>query len=61
MAATDLVAWAKLIGFSEYPEPARCEIANLPRCRVPHVAARITRGARQTARPGFVVVDLQLW
>jgi hypothetical protein len=47
LAATDLVAWAKLIGFSGHPEIARCEIATF-RYRVLHVAARITRGARQT-------------
>jgi Transposase DDE domain group 1 len=46
MAATDLVAWAKLIGFTEHPELARCEIAAF-HYRVLHVAARITRGARQ--------------
>jgi hypothetical protein len=46
MAATDLIAWTKLIGFTEHPELARCEIAAF-RYRVLHVAARITRGARQ--------------
>lgn len=46
MAATDLVAWAKLIGFTDEPELARCEIETF-RYRVLHVAARITRGARQ--------------
>ena len=46
MAATDLVAWAKLIGFAEHPDLARCEIGTF-RYRVLHVAARITRGARQ--------------
>ena len=46
MAATDLVAWAKLIGFTGYPELARCEIETF-RYRVLHVAARITHGARQ--------------
>lgn len=45
-AATDLVAWAKLIGFTNAPDLARCEIATF-RYRVLHVAARITRGARQ--------------
>ncbi len=45
MAATDLVAWAKLIGFTEHPELARCEIATF-RYRVLHVAARITRQLR---------------
>jgi hypothetical protein len=63
MAATDLVAQAKLIGFSAYPEQARCGIASFP-SRVLRVAARITRitrGARRTARPGFAVVDLERW
>ena len=46
LAATDLVAWAKLIGFADQPEIARCEIPTF-RYRVLHVAARITRGARQ--------------
>ncbi len=46
LAATDLVAWAKLIGFTDHPDLARCEIATF-RYRVLHVAARITRGARQ--------------
>jgi hypothetical protein len=47
MTATDLVAWAKLIGFTGHPDLARCEIAAF-RYRVLHVAARITSGARQT-------------
>ncbi len=46
MAATDLVAWAKLIGFTDHPGLARCEIATF-RYRVLHVAARITHSARQ--------------
>jgi hypothetical protein len=46
MAATDLVVWAKLIGFSDHPELARCEIETF-RYRVLHVAARITRGGHQ--------------
>ncbi|MCK5641649.1 MAG: transposase, partial [Gammaproteobacteria bacterium] len=46
LAANDLVAWTKLIGFADAPEIARCEIAAF-RYRVLHVAARITRGARQ--------------
>jgi hypothetical protein len=46
MAATDLVAWTKLIGFTGNPELARCEIETF-RYRVMHVAARITRGGRQ--------------
>ena len=47
MAATDLVAWAKLIGFADHPDLARCEIDTF-RYRVLHVAARITRSARRT-------------
>lgn len=46
LAAADLVAWAKLIGFADAPELARCEI-NTFRYRVLHTAARITRGSRQ--------------
>ena len=46
LAATDLVAWAQLIGFTEHAGLARCEITTF-RYRVLHVAARITRGARQ--------------
>jgi Transposase DDE domain group 1 len=46
MAATVLVAWAKLIGFTDHPDLACCEIATF-RYRVLHVAARITRSARQ--------------
>jgi hypothetical protein len=46
MAATDLVAWTRLIGFTENPELACCEIETF-RYRVLHVAARITRSARQ--------------
>jgi hypothetical protein len=46
MAATDLVAWTKLLGFKDQPDLATCEIATF-RYRVLHVAARITRGARQ--------------
>lgn len=46
LMATDLVAWTKLIAFPGHPELAKCEIAAF-RYRVLHVAARITRGARQ--------------
>lgn len=46
LTAADLVAWAQLIGFTDAPELARCEITAF-RYRVLHVAARITRGARQ--------------
>ncbi len=47
LAATDLIAWTKLIGFTDHPDLACCEIAAF-RYRVLHTAARITRGARQT-------------
>lgn len=47
MTATDLVAWAKLIGFTDHPDLARCEIDTF-RYRILHVAARITRSARRT-------------
>lgn len=46
LTAADLVAWTQLIGFTDTPELARCEISAF-RYRVLHVAARITRGARQ--------------
>jgi Transposase DDE domain group 1 len=46
LAATDLVTWARLIGFRGHPTLARAEIATF-RYRVLHVAARITRGARR--------------
>jgi hypothetical protein len=46
LSAVDLVCWTKLIAFADAPELARCEIAAF-RYRVLHVAARITRGARQ--------------
>jgi Transposase DDE domain group 1 len=46
LAAADLVTWARLIGFRNQPGLARAEIATF-RYRVLHVAARITRGARQ--------------
>ncbi len=46
LTAADLVAWAQLIGYTHAPELARCEI-NAFRYRILHVAARITRGARQ--------------
>lgn len=46
MTAVDLVCWTKKICFADVPELARCEIAAF-RYRVLHVAARITRGARQ--------------
>jgi hypothetical protein len=46
MAATDLIAWTKLIGFTDHPDLARCEIETF-RYRVLHIAARITRSVRQ--------------
>jgi hypothetical protein len=46
MAATDLIAWTKMTGFTDHLDLARCEIETF-RYRVLHVAARITRGARQ--------------
>jgi Transposase DDE domain group 1 len=45
-AAADLVCWAKLICFAHAPSLARCEIAAF-RYRVLHVAAQLTRSARQ--------------
>ncbi len=46
LAAADLVTWAKLIGFGDQPALARAEIGTF-RYRVLHIAARITRSARQ--------------
>jgi Transposase DDE domain group 1 len=46
LSAADLVTWCRLIGFSTHPGLARAEISTF-RYRVLHVAARITRGARQ--------------
>lgn len=46
LAATDLVCWTKLLGFADTPALAHAEIATF-RNRVLHVAARLTRGARQ--------------
>ena len=46
LAGTDLVTWTRLLGFTDHPELGRVEIATF-RYRVLHVAARITRGARQ--------------
>jgi hypothetical protein len=46
LAATDLVCWAKLLGFTDTPVLAHAEIATF-RNLVLHVAARITRTARQ--------------
>lgn len=46
LAAADLVTWARLIGFRGHPGLARAEISTF-RYRVLHVAARITRSARQ--------------
>jgi Transposase DDE domain group 1 len=46
LAATDLVCWAKILGFTDTPALAHAEIATF-RNLVLHVGARITRGARQ--------------
>ena len=46
LAAADLVCWARLICFAHAPSLARCEIAAF-RYRVLHVAAQLTRSARQ--------------
>jgi hypothetical protein len=46
LTAVDLIAWTKKIAFADVPELTRCEIAAF-RYRVLHVAARLTRGARQ--------------
>ncbi len=46
LAAADLVTWTRLLGFNSHPGLARAEIATF-RYRVLHVAARITRAARQ--------------
>jgi hypothetical protein len=46
LAAVDLIAWTKTIAFGHVPQLARCEIATF-RYRVLHVAARLTRSARQ--------------
>lgn len=47
LTALDLTAWTQLIAFDHAPALAHCEI-NTFRYRVLHVAARITRGGRQT-------------
>jgi hypothetical protein len=47
LTAIDLVCWTQLIGFADQPDLARIEIATF-RYRVLHVAARLTRSARQT-------------
>ena len=46
LTAVDLVCWTKKVCFADVPALAGCEIATF-RYRVLHVAARITRGARQ--------------
>jgi len=50
MTAIDLIAWTKLLGFHQQPEPARREVAAF-RYRVLHVAARISHIGRRTRRP----------
>jgi hypothetical protein len=47
LTAVDLVTWTQLIGFTDAPALARCEIHAF-RYRVLHVAARITRSGRRT-------------
>jgi glutathione S-transferase len=47
LTGIDLVCWTKLICFADHPTLARCEIAAF-RYRVLHVAAQLTRSARQT-------------
>ena len=47
LTAADLVTWTRLIGFTDHPQLGRCEVQTF-RDRVLHVAARITRSARQT-------------
>ena len=46
LIGTDLICWTKKICFADVAELARCEIAAF-RYRVLHVAARLTRSARQ--------------
>lgn len=46
LSAVDLIAWTQLIAFTAVPELARVEITTF-RYRVLHVAARLTRSARQ--------------
>ena len=46
LTAIDLVCWTKILGFTNTPTLAHAEIATF-RNLVLHVAARITRGARQ--------------
>ena len=46
LTALDLVAWTKLICFTDHPQLARCEIAAF-RYRVLHVAAQLVHSARQ--------------
>jgi hypothetical protein len=46
LTATDLVCWTKLIAFADTPTIGRAEIAAF-RYAILHVAARITRSARQ--------------
>ena len=47
LTAVDLVTWTQLLGFTDTPALARCEIGAF-RYRVLHIAARLTRGARRT-------------
>lgn len=47
LAAADLVAWSKLLCFTDEPALARCEIATY-RYRILHMAGRTTRSGRTT-------------
>ena len=47
LTANDLVCWTKLLGFRDTPALAHAEIATF-RNHVLHIAARLTRSARQT-------------
>lgn len=47
LTASDLIAWTKLLAFTDQPAIAKCEIAAF-RYRILHTAARITRSGRQT-------------
>jgi hypothetical protein len=46
LAASDLVAWSKLLCFADQPDLARCEIDTY-RYRILHVAGRLTTTARR--------------
>ncbi len=48
MAATDLIAWTKLIGFTDHPDLARCEIHDVP---LPGPARRRPHHPRRPTNP----------